>query len=121
MSSRTTKTPRRRKSEAQADVPKAPPPPETPPAPPPAPPVDTKDEAPEKPVDVLEELESLYRLQMARIRIDYGTEKKINKLLMQVTSDIRVASDMLWRIAALRAGSLGLRATLKRVVHALLE
>ena len=73
-------------------------------------------------MDTLEEMEKLYRLQLARILIDHGTEKKIGKAFINVTSDVRVASDMLWRIAALRvAGRLGLLATLKRVARALLE
>ena len=114
MPGKPAKTPRRLK---KAEVAAAPaPPPSAPPTTP------AKAEEPAKAVDVLEELTILYRLQIERIQIDHVIEQKLGKALTNLTSDIRVASDVLWRIAALRAaGRLGLRATLKRVARALLE
>lgn len=55
-----------------------------------------------KGLDELEELEKLYQLQMRRIGIDEGTEKKINKLMPSMTQEVRVAAEILARIASLK-------------------
>lgn len=40
-------------------------------------------------VDELAKLEELYRMQLKRVSIDFATERKINKLLPSMTSEIR--------------------------------
>lgn len=53
-------------------------------------------------LDEVAELESLYRLQMTRVNMDFATEKKINKLLPSMTSEIREARSILESIATLK-------------------
>jgi hypothetical protein len=53
-------------------------------------------------LDELKELEELYRKQMKRIEIDMQTESKINKLLPTMTQEMRVAGELLGRIADLK-------------------
>jgi hypothetical protein len=55
-----------------------------------------------KGIDELAELEKLYELQMRRIGIDENTEKKINKLMPTMTQEVRVAAEILGRIATLK-------------------
>lgn len=56
----------------------------------------------EEGVDELKELNKLYRLQMGRIDIDLLTEKKINKLMPTMTQEVRVAAELLGKIADLK-------------------
>jgi hypothetical protein len=53
-------------------------------------------------LDELQELEDLYRVQRARLQIDFGTEKKINKLLPSMTQEMRAAREILKTIADLK-------------------
>jgi|WetSurMetagenome_2_1015567.scaffolds.fasta_scaffold11994_6 hypothetical protein len=50
----------------------------------------------------LEELEELYRVQKARIDIDYNTEKSIKKLMPSMTGEIREARQLLESMATLK-------------------
>lgn len=56
----------------------------------------------EEGIDELAELEDLYRIQMARIKIDYATEKGIKKLLPSMTGEIREARQILETITNLK-------------------
>lgn len=53
-------------------------------------------------LDELDELGKLYKLQMERIEIDRGTEKKIHKLLGNMSQEVRVAAEILGRYATLK-------------------
>lgn len=53
-------------------------------------------------VDELAEMEKLYRLHMERVNIDFTTEKNIKKLMPTMTQEVRVASELLGRMADLR-------------------
>jgi hypothetical protein len=50
----------------------------------------------------LEELEDLYRIQKARIDIEYGTERTIKKLMPSMTGEIREARQILESMASLK-------------------
>lgn len=56
----------------------------------------------EKGIDELEEMEKLYHLQMERIQMEVGTEKKIRKLMSSLTPDIREAKSILVERAKLK-------------------
>lgn len=62
----------------------------------------------EESLDEIAELEGLYRLQMERVGIDAATEKKINKLLPSMTSEIKEARQILESISTLKM-ELGLK------------
>jgi hypothetical protein len=53
-------------------------------------------------IDELNELEELYRIQMHRIGVDFGNEKKIKKLMPSMTSEIREARQLLESMANLK-------------------
>lgn len=53
-------------------------------------------------IDELIEFTRLYRLQMERIGIDHQTERNIRKLFPTMTQEIRVAGEILNRIAQLK-------------------
>jgi len=59
-------------------------------------------------LDEVVEMETLYALQMQRVRMDFETEKKINKLLPSMTSEIREARQILESVANLKM-ELGLK------------
>jgi len=46
-------------------------------------------------LDALAELEKLYKLQMKRVEIDHAVETKIQKLMPNMTAEIRMAKDIL--------------------------
>lgn len=52
-------------------------------------------EAIDEGIDELKELEGLYRIQMERINIDFGTEKKIRKLMPTMATEVKTAKDIL--------------------------
>ena len=56
----------------------------------------------EEGLDELKELEDLYRIQKARIAIDFGHEKKLNKLMATTGQEVRVAREILTSIADLK-------------------
>jgi len=56
----------------------------------------------EEGIDELAEMEKLYRMHMERVNIDFTTEKNIKKLMPTMTQEIRVASELLGRIADLK-------------------
>lgn len=53
-------------------------------------------------LDELAELERLYAIQMERLYIDFGTEKKIGKLIPTMTQEVRVAREILDNYAKLK-------------------
>jgi hypothetical protein len=55
-----------------------------------------------KGMDELKEMERLYEMQMARIEIDFQTEKNIKKLLPTMTQEIRTAREILSASAQLK-------------------
>ena len=56
----------------------------------------------EEALDEVEELEKLYRMQMDRVSMEVATEKKINKLLPSMNSEIKEARQILESIATLK-------------------
>lgn len=56
----------------------------------------------ENSLDEVAELEELYRIQMHRIKIDFKTETKINKLMPSMTSEIREARQLLESLAQVK-------------------
>jgi hypothetical protein len=66
-------------------------------------------EALEEGVDIVKELQTLYKTQKARIEIDYGTEKKLNKLFKNTGNEIAIAAGLLRDLAFLKR-DLGLSA-----------
>lgn len=56
----------------------------------------------ERGLDELEEMNRLYKMQMARIEIDFQTEKNIKKLLPTMTQEIRTAREILSASAQLK-------------------
>ncbi len=59
-------------------------------------------EAVEDGIDELTELENLYKLQMGRIEIDVGLEKKMNKLMPTTGQEVRIAKEILASYADLK-------------------
>lgn len=56
----------------------------------------------EEGIDELKELEELYRIQMHRVGVDFGTEKGIGKLMPSMTGEIREARNILKDMADLK-------------------
>jgi len=56
----------------------------------------------EEDIDELAEFIKLFRMQESRLNIDHQTEKNINKLFGSMTQEMRVAGEILHRIAQLK-------------------